>query len=82
MLKFIVEPTPNLRVLVGNDQILNAEGMIQQQPLQIHGQKLKVHVYLLQISSADVILGYNWLATFVPHVADYAPLTLKFFQNG
>jgi hypothetical protein len=29
-----------------------------------------------------VILGSTWLATLGPHVADYAALTLKFFQNG
>lgn len=27
-------------------------------------------------------MGSTWLATLGPHVADYATLTLKFFQNG
>jgi hypothetical protein len=82
VLKLAIEPTPNLRVLVGNGQMLSAEGLIQQLPLHIQGQEVKVPVYLLQISSADVILGSTWLATLGPHVADYAALTLKFFQNG
>jgi hypothetical protein len=72
----------NLRVLVGNGQVLNAEGKIQQLPLQIQGNEIKVPFYLLQISGADVILGSTWLATLGPHVADYAALTLKFFQHG
>ena len=82
VLKLPVEPAPNLRVLVGNGQILKAEGLIQQLPLQIQGQQVTVPVYLLHISGADVILGSNWLATLGPHVADYAALTLKFFHSG
>lgn len=38
VLRLPVEPAPNLRVLVGNGQILKAEGLIQQLPLQIQGQ--------------------------------------------
>ncbi|MCI17006.1 hypothetical protein A2U01_0038153, partial [Trifolium medium] len=82
VLRLPIEPAPNLRVLVGNGQMLSAEGLIQQLPLNIQGQEVKVPVYLLQISGADVILGSTWLATLGPHVADYAALTLKFFQNG
>lgn len=82
VLKLPIEPVTNLRVLVGNGQVLNAKGKIQQLPLQIQGQEIKVPVYLLQISGADVILGSSWLATLGPHVADYAALTLKFFQHG
>ncbi|MCI33850.1 hypothetical protein A2U01_0055068, partial [Trifolium medium] len=72
----------NLKVLVGNGQMLSAEGLIQQLPLHIQGQEVKVPVYLLHISGADVILGSTWLATLGPHVADYATLSLKFFQHG
>jgi hypothetical protein len=82
VLKLPIEPATNLRVLIGNGQVLNAEGKIQQLPLQIQGNEIKVPFYLLQISGADVILGSTWLATLGPHVADYAALTLKFFQHG
>lgn len=79
VLKFPIEPASNIRVLVGNGQILTAEGVIQHLPLQIQGQEIKVHLYLLQISGEDVTLGSTWLATLGPHVADYATLLLKFF---
>lgn len=46
VLKLPIEPSPSLRVLVGNGQMLTAEGLIQQLPLQIQGQKIKVLVYL------------------------------------
>ncbi|XP_057425934.1 uncharacterized protein LOC130719329 [Lotus japonicus] len=82
VLRLPVEPVPKFRVSVGNGQILRAEGLIRQIPLQVQGQELKVPVYLLQISGADIILGSTWLATLGPHVADYAALSLKFFQNG
>ncbi|XP_073220685.1 uncharacterized protein [Cicer arietinum] len=82
VLKFPIEPATNLRVLVGNGQVLNAEGKIQQLLVQIQGQEIKIPVYLLQTSGADIILGSTWLATLGPHVADYAALTLKFFRQG
>lgn len=82
VLRLPVEPVPKFCVSVGNGQILRAEGLIRQIPLQVQGQELKVPVYLLQISGADIILGSTWLATLGPHVADYAALSLKFFQNG
>lgn len=82
VLKLPMELVPNLRVLVGNGQILSAEGIIQQSPLQIQGQEVKVPVYLLQILGANISLGSTWLATLGPHVDDYVALTLKFFQNG
>lgn len=45
VLKLLVEPVPNLRVLVGNRHILSTEGIIQQLPRQIQGQEVKIPVY-------------------------------------
>lgn len=67
VLKLPVEPVHDLRVLVGNGEIVSVEGIIQQLPLQI--------------SVTYIILGSTWLAILGPHVADYAALTLKFFKN-
>ncbi|MCH80874.1 Ty3/gypsy retrotransposon protein, partial [Trifolium medium] len=78
-LKLPIEPGPQFNVLVGNGEIMTAEGVIQQLPLEIQGHKLEVPVFLLPVAGADVILGASWLATLGPHVADYASLTLKFF---
>jgi hypothetical protein len=81
-LKLPVEPASTFRVLVGNGEIMTAEGMIKHLPLDIQGNKLEIPVYLLPVAGADVILGASWLATLGPHVADYASLTLKFFLEG
>ncbi|CAJ2644751.1 unnamed protein product [Trifolium pratense] len=81
-LKLPVEPAPIFKVLVGNGEIMTAEGVIKQLPINIQSHKLEVSAYLLPVAGADVILGASWLATLGPHVADYASLTLKFFLNG
>jgi hypothetical protein len=78
-LKLPIEPGPQFNVLVGNGEVMTAEGVIQKLPLEIQGHKLEVPVFLLPVAGADVILGASWLATLGPHVADYASLTLKFF---
>jgi hypothetical protein len=81
-LKLPIEPAPVFKVLVGNGEIMTAEGVIKQLPIDIQGTKLEVPAFLLPVAGADVILGASWLATLGPHVADYASLTLKFFLNG
>ncbi|PNX92889.1 Ty3/gypsy retrotransposon protein [Trifolium pratense] len=78
-LRLPIEPGPQFNVLVGNGEVMTAEGVIQKLPLEIQGHMLEVPVFLLPVAGADVILGASWLATLGPHVADYASLTLKFF---
>jgi hypothetical protein len=56
-LRLPVEPGPVFKVLVGNGDIMNAEGVIHKLPLEVLGHKLEVPVYLLPVAGADVILG-------------------------
>ncbi|MCH94215.1 hypothetical protein A2U01_0015172, partial [Trifolium medium] len=81
-LKIPVETTPNFKVLVGNGQSLIVEGIVKQLQVEIQGHELIVPAYLLPVSGADLILGSSWLATLGPHIADYASLALKFYQQG
>jgi hypothetical protein len=81
-LKLPIEVGPVFKVLVGNGDIMSAEGVIPKLPIEVQGHKLEVPVFLLPFAGADVILGAKWLATLGPHVADYAALTLNFFMNG
>jgi hypothetical protein len=78
-LKLSIEPGPQFKVLVGNGEIMNAEGVVQHVPLEIQGHKFETPVFLLPVAGADVISGASWLATLGLHVADYASLTLKVF---
>ena len=49
--------------------------------VQIQGHSLKLPVYLLSVSEADVVLGAAWLAMLGFHIADYSDLTLKFLVD-
>ncbi|PNX96484.1 Ty3/gypsy retrotransposon protein [Trifolium pratense] len=80
-LKLPIEPAPVFKVLVGNGEVMTAEGIVKQLPLDVQGHRLQVPVYLLPVAGADVILGASWLSTLGPHVADYASLTIKFFLH-
>ncbi|GAU44890.1 hypothetical protein TSUD_400530 [Trifolium subterraneum] len=81
-LKVLIETTPSFQVLVGNSESLTVEGIVRKLQLQVQGHELIVPAYLLPVAGADLILGLSWLATLGPHIADYAALTLKFYQNG
>ena len=71
-----------MQVLVGNGNALTAEGLIQDLEVKIQGHTLKLPVYLLPVSGADLVLGAAWLATIVPHLSDYSTLTLKFYLGN
>lgn len=77
-----VEPTKECKVLVGNGQNMQTEGVVKKLPLKIHGIEVTVPAYLLPVAGADVILGAPWLASLGPHVADYATSMLKFYLDG
>ncbi|MCH79797.1 Ty3/gypsy retrotransposon protein, partial [Trifolium medium] len=81
-LKIPIEATPSFQVLVGNGETLTVEGMVRELQLQVQGHELSIPAYLLPVAGADLILGSSWLATLGPHIADYAALTLQFYQNG
>lgn len=81
-LKLPVEPGPGFKVLVGNGQSMNVEGVVPNLSITLQGHELTVSVFLLPVAGADMILGSSWLATLGPHVADYAALALKFLYKG
>jgi len=56
-LKLPVEEAPSFQVLVGNGNSSEAEEMVKQLEVLVQGQLLKIHVYLLPISNADLVLG-------------------------
>ena len=50
--------------------------------MDVQGHTINLPIYLLPISSADLILGAAWLATIRLHFADYQTLQLKFYDQG
>lgn len=66
-LKVPIESTLRFHVLVGNGHSLTVEGIVRQLNHQVQRHELVIPF---------------WLTTSGPHIADYATLTLKFYQNG
>ncbi|XP_050902350.1 uncharacterized protein LOC127112789 [Lathyrus oleraceus] len=77
-----VEPTKGCKVLVGNGQNMQTEGVVKKLPLKIQGIEVTILAYLLPVAGADVLLGAPWLASLGPHVSDYATSMLKFYLDG
>lgn len=77
-LQLPVLPIPTFKVLVGNGNALQVEGLINNLQVTVHDTVLHMDVYLLPIRGADLILGTSWLATLGPHVADYSKLSIQF----
>ncbi|BAT74747.1 hypothetical protein VIGAN_01249400 [Vigna angularis var. angularis] len=81
-LKLPVVMTPSFKVMVGNENYMESEGLIQNLTLIAQGNVFTLPVFLLSFSGADLILGANWLKTIGPHLADYDSLQIKFLQDG
>ncbi|KAJ1443294.1 Aspartic peptidase domain superfamily [Sesbania bispinosa] len=81
-LKLPVEPIQHMQVVVGNGAALSVEGWIRELEVKIQGHSLKLPVYLLHVSGADLVLGAEWLATLGPYISDYSTLTVKFFLGN
>jgi len=63
---------------MGNGNALIEEGLIKKLEVTIQGHSLKLLVYLLPVSGADLVLGAAWLATLGAHISDYSKLVLNF----
>ncbi|XP_027348235.1 uncharacterized protein LOC113859732 [Abrus precatorius] len=81
-LKLPIKKAPMFKVMVGNGNYMELEGLIQQLTLQAQGNVFTLLMFLLPISGADLILGASWLKTIGPHLADYESLQIKFLHEG
>lgn len=77
-----VKPSPNFKVLVGNDNMLIGEGQVKNVDLIIQSYHLSFPVVLLPITGSDVVLGAAWLSTIGPHIADYSTASIKCYLHG
>ena len=81
-LKLPMEPAPFFKVMVGNGNYMKVEEMISKLTIKAQNARFQLPVFLLPVSSADLILGASWLKTVGPHIADYDKLQLKFMYDG
>lgn len=76
-----MEPAGDVKVMVGNEHYLHAEGVVRDLPLTISGQTIHFPSYVLPVSSAEVVLRASWLATLGAHIADYSSASIKFYLD-
>jgi len=81
-LKLLIELATRFKVLVGNDNTMNAKGYVKDIQVKIQNHVLYLSAFLLPIAGADLVLRTSWLATLGPHVADFSNLTLNFYMDG
>ena len=74
--------TSPLRVMVGNGQQLECNSMCSVVPITIQTTTFHVDLYVLPISSANVVLGVHWLKSLGPVLTDCNHLTMQFFYEG
>lgn len=78
-LQLDIQPTMAFKVLVGDGNSLQVEGLINELKVKIQGCTLTFLVYLLLMAGAEIILCAAWLATLGPHIVDYRLLSLQFY---
>lgn len=77
-LKLPILPIPPFKILVGNGNALQVEGLISKLQVTIQNTALQMDVYVLPITGTYLILSALWLATLGPHIADYINLSIQF----
>ncbi|CAM8956889.1 unnamed protein product [Rhodiola kirilowii] len=77
-----IEPSPHLSVTVGNGETLICAGLCNQLTLTLNNHPFQVDLHLIQLHGADVVLGFQWLASLGPIIFDYKDLWLSFEHMG
>ena len=82
LLRLPVQPSPRLRVMVGDGYCLQTEGYIPRLSVSINGHAITFPAYVLEVSGFEVVMGASWLATLGPHIADYSATQIKFTMGS
>ncbi|GJZ19340.1 ty3-gypsy retrotransposon protein [Tanacetum coccineum] len=77
-----VQPSPHLRVTVGNGDSLNCGGFCAQSTLVMGQHDFTMDLLILPLYGADIVLGVQWLATLGPTLFDYKNLWMEFDYGG
>ncbi|XP_028755923.1 uncharacterized protein LOC114715292 [Neltuma alba] len=70
-LKLPIEPTRNVRVMIGDGNAMKGEGIVKKVTIHVQGYPLEFPAFVLAIAGSDIVIGASWLATLGPHVANY-----------
>lgn len=77
-----MEETMALRVMVGNDSVLECRQLCPATSLLIQDHSFTVTLRILPLSGADVVLGIEWLSILGPIITDYTSFTMHFSHLG
>jgi len=83
LLQLLVEPAPNLCVMVGNFKSMIVEGCIKSLNVLIQGILVtRPEVYVLNVAGRDLVIGITWLKTLGAHIFYYNASFIYFKQKG
>ncbi|KAK6248100.1 hypothetical protein QUC31_019665 [Theobroma cacao] len=80
--KLKVKRRDGLRVVVANGERIRSLGRCEGMLLQLGNHTFFVDLYVLTLSSFDVILGVNWLKTLGPILWDFTDMWMSFTKLG
>ena len=75
------QPTPTLRVLVGNGNTVECSQVCSEVTVHIQGVSFSVNLHVLPLYGADVVFGVPWLKALGPVLTDYNNLVMKFMHD-
>jgi hypothetical protein len=72
----------NFQIMIANGGSLKCGGHCENVRLQIGDNKLKSHMFSINMGGYDIVLGVDWLSTLGPILMDFKDLTMQFNQEG
>ena len=76
------QPTPTLRVLVGNGNEVECFQVFLNVAVHIQGINFSVDLHVLPLCGTDIVFGVQWLKSLSPVLTNYNILTMKFIHDG
>lgn len=81
-LNLCMQDTVPLRVMVGNDSVLDCRQLCPDTIILIQDHTFVVTLHVLPLTGADAVLGVEWLRTLGPIMTDYSMFTMQFTHSG
>lgn len=78
----IAQPTPTLRVLIGNGNEVQSSTVCHDVVVHVQGRAFTVDLHVLPLCGADVVLRVQWLKSLGLVMTDYSTLSMKFIYEG
>jgi hypothetical protein len=79
---FYIHVVNNFQIMIDNGGSMKCGGCCENVCLQIGDYHLKSHMFSINMSSCDIVLGADWLRNLGPILMDFKELTMQFDQEG